>query len=76
MIFENEEQERRNLIEAFHNVFSTDDGKKVLNNLKYHCCIDALTIYGPDMVFNEGKRYVANYIKYMMELYKKEIAHD
>lgn len=76
MMFEDEEQKRKDLINSFHNVFTTEDGQKVLDNLNYQCCVDCLTIYGQDMVFNEGKRYVANYIKYMLDLYKKEIAND
>lgn len=65
--------EKRDLWQAYYDAFSSEAGKKVLEDLETACLINVFTTYGEDMVFNEGKRCIGNYIKHQIKQYEKEV---
>lgn len=71
------ELQRRELMQAYYDVFSSESGKKVLSDLERQCCTNFLTIYGSnmsltDMLYIEGSRYIGNYIKHQIKQYEEE----
>ena len=73
--FDEMKKKRLELLDAYGEIFGCEKGQKVLADLKTQCGLNALTIYGPDLIFNEGKRSIGKYIEYMLEEYGEELGN-
>jgi hypothetical protein len=64
--------EEQQLYHIYKNVFSTEDGKKVLEDLKHKSCYSADTIYDPtnmyNTAFNAGRMYLFKQIEKAIKL--------
>lgn len=57
------------LASVYKSVFSTEEGKIILDDLKMYGMVDEITIYNKDvndLLFNEGKRAIVQYINKMI----------